>query len=334
MVNMAIIKECTDRQEWDDYALNSGSHPLQLWGWGEVKAKHGWSADRLFMLNDNEKIMAAAQILVRHLPWPFKSIAYIPRGPIVGDSDRGELLNLLVKYVREKHHSVSLSIEPDSLEFATVKGWKKAKNHILPAETIVLDLKKTEDELLADMAGKTRYCIRKSENSNIVIKSVKNEDQLRECLEIYHQTAQRAKFGIHSDEYYIDVYKEMGEHSPILVAYVKGQPVAFSWMLISADVAVELYGGMNDAGREVLAGYALKWAMIRKCKEWGLQRYDFGGMVDGGVSNFKISWAKTETKFAGTFDYPLSVSYGLYSWVLPLGKKVIRRLKAKLALTK
>jgi lipid II:glycine glycyltransferase (peptidoglycan interpeptide bridge formation enzyme) len=222
---------------------------------------------------------------------------------------------------------VSLSIEPDTEVFIAPKGWKKSKNHILSAETVILDLNKSEDELLSGMAKKTRQYIRKSGNSGIVIKNVKSEKELQECLDIYHQTSERAGFGLHSDQYYKDIFAAMGEYSPVLVSYVKDQPVAFLWMAISADVAYELYGGMNDVGKDLRANYALKWAMICKCKEWGLSRYDFGGMVEGGVSTFKKGWTESESVLAGTFDYPLSFFYGLYSNILPFGKKLVRRCK-------
>lgn len=327
---MSIIKKCSDKSEWDEYVLDKGGHPLQLWGWGESKSKHGWSAERLLMIDDSEKAIGTAQVLIRRLPWPFKSLAYIPRGPVVGKGDSDEFLQLLARYIRDNHHCVSLSIEPDLKEFTGPKGWKKSKNHILSAETVILDLNKSEDELLADMAKKTRQYIRKSGNSGIVIKSVKSDKDLQECLDIYRQTSERAGFGIHSEQYYLDIYTSMGEHSPVLVAYLKNQPVAFLWMAVSADVAYELYGGMNDVGKEMRANYALKWAMISKCKEWGLSRYDFGGMIDGGVSNFKMGWTKEEAVLVGTFDYPISRLYGVYSVVLPFGKKLVRRLKALL----
>ncbi len=325
--DMSTIKVCTDKGQWDDFVLDNGGHPLQLWGWGESKSKHGWTAERVFLMSDDEQPQAAVQVLIKRLPWPFRSLAYVPRGPVVGDSGSEELLDQLAQYVRVKYHSVLLQIEPDSVEYTVPDGWVKSKNRILPAETIVLDLTKSEDELMASMVKKTRQYIRKSGSSGIVIRTVKNEAELQGCLDLYHQTAERAKFDLHSDDYYRDIYQSMGENAPILVALVENQPVAFLWMAISADVAFELYGGMNDVGKDMRANYALKWAMICKCKEWGLSRYDFGGLIDGGVSNFKMGWADAETQLAGTFVKPLSVWYGLFSNVLPFAKKLIRKVK-------
>ena len=84
---------------------------------------------------------------------------------------------------------------------------------------------------------------------------------------------------------------------------------------------------MNQTGQDLRANYALKWHAIRKTKEWGLTRYDFGGLVGHGVTNFKLSWAEDETNLAGTFDKPLSPLYKLWSSGLPAAKTIVRTLK-------
>jgi len=85
---------------------------------------------------------------------------------------------------------------------------------------------------------------------------------------------------------------------------------------------------MNELGQQLRANYALKWYAIRKCKEWELSRYDFGGLLDGGITTFKKGWSTDETLLAGTFDRPLSILYGIYSRILPMGKNVTRKLKS------
>jgi len=324
---MMILKQCQDKTDWDNYIMDHNGHPLQLWGWGNVKSAHGWKAYRLFLSDDTDNIIGAAQLLVRRLPWPLKSICYIPRGPIVGDDNRDDFLLDLEEYSKRVHHAVSISIEPDCVDYAVPKGWKQSNSHILPKRTIILDLKKTEPELLSDMAKKTRQYIRKSAAEAITIKRVNDRKELDKCMKVYQGTAKRAKFDLHDKQYYYDVFDELGDHSPVFAAYVDGYPIAFLWLAISADTAYELYGGMNDLGQQLRSNYALKWHAIRKCKEWGLSRYDFGGMLEGGVTTFKKGWAAEEVKLAGTFDKPLSIFYGLWISILPIAKVVLRKIK-------
>ena len=324
---MTILRQCQDKTEWDDYVLEHGGHPLQLWGWGDVKAANKWEAYRLFLQDDEEGIVGAVQVLIRRLPWPLQSICYAPRGPVVKEVNREWLLLALEEYVKRVHHSVAISIEPDCVDWSDIKGWKRSKNHVLPARTIILDLEKPESELLNDMSKKTRQYIRKSAAEAITIKKVRNREELDKCIEIYQDTAKRAGFTLHDKQYYYDVFSKLGDHSPVFAAYEGDQPIAFLWLAISADVAYELYGGVNQVGQQLRANYALKWHAIRKCKEWKLVRYDFGGLLEGGVTTFKMGWAAEETELAGTFDRPSSVFYGLWSFVLPLAKVVARKIR-------
>ncbi len=324
---MIELQRCGDKEQWDDYLLENGGHPLQLWGWGQVKTGHGWVAERIFAY-DEDVIVGAAQVLVRRLPSPFRSFSYIPRGPLVDETHREEYLNALAKLVKRDHHSVTLSVEPDDLDFAAPKGWMRSTNKILSAETIMLNLKKSESDLLADMAKKTRQYIRKSA-ADVTIKQIRSREEIEKCLELYRMTAKRAGFNLHRSQYYMDVFLQMQDHSPIFAAYVDDRPIAFLWLAISGATAYELYGGMDEQGQELRANYALKWHAIRKVKEWGLERYDFGGIVAGGVATFKQGWSVDTTLFPGTFDKALSPIYPLWSKGLPFAKKTVQTIRRK-----
>ena len=325
---MIELQRCTDQEVWDDFILENGGHPLQLWGWGQLKMAHGWTADRL-LAYDEDTIVAAAQVLTRKVPAPLRAFSYVPRGPVGEQGTSIDFLELITDYAKREYHSVVLSIEPDTTEFDIPQGWVRAKNSVLPSKTVILDLEKSDSDLLAVMDKKTRQYIRKSTAEAITIKQVRSREDLAKCLDVYRQTSHRAKFSVHNDQYYYDVFNLLGEHSPVFAAYQDNQPIAFLWLAISADTAFELYGGMNEDGQTLRANYALKWYAIRKTKEWGLTRYDFGGLIGDGVSNFKLSWAEGETNLAGTFDRPLSSFYGVWNSGLPTAKKIVRALKPK-----
>lgn len=324
---MIELQRCSDKEQWDDYVLENGGHPLQLWAWGQVKSGHGWSAERIFAYDD-ETIVGAAQVLVRHLPAPLRAFAYIPRGPLSTTTYTDEILDKLAALVHRDHHAVTLSVEPDVLEFTPPQGWVQATNTILKAETILLDVSKSESDLLAVMAKKTRQYIRKS-GADVTIRQAKSRADIDACLELYRQTAVRAGFNMHATQYYYDVFLQMQDYSPIFMAYEGETPVAFLWLAISESTAYELYGGMSERGQELRANYALKWHAIKKVKEWGLVRYDFGGLVAGGVSTFKQGWSSGVTAYAGTFDKPLSPLYPLWNKGLPFMKKTAQSVRRK-----
>jgi peptidoglycan pentaglycine glycine transferase (the first glycine) len=323
--NMTSVEKCENQAEWDDEILSRGGHPLQLWGWGEVKAAHKWNVDRVLIKREGETI-GAAQLLVRPLPLPFNALVYVPRGPVAEEDDRVEVLDAIAGYAKTAYKAVAISVEPDWASMPEANGWKETKNTILIPETLILELSKTEDELLADMSKKTRQYIRKSGSETIEIRKAKREE-LSACLDIYRQTAERAGFGIHDDGYYYDIFDMLGDHSPVFAAFLDGKPIAFLWLAISQETAFELYGGMNDDGQQLRANYALKWHAITTMKKWGIARYDFNGLLNDGVSTFKRGFASHEDQLAGTYDKPLSPLYKVWTQALPTAKKVLRKLK-------
>lgn len=337
-VTQGQLQKCEDKQAWDDYVLDNEGHPFQLWGWGEVKSMHGWRADRYFLLEDlpenapaniQPTVVAGVQVLTRKLPYPFRAFSYIPRGPIGTNnpSEQARLLNLIADTVKENYRSIGLSVEPDYQTFNIPHDWQKGSHSILQARTVQLDLQMSESDLLANMAKKTRQYIRKSAAENIEIRQVKTVAELNHVLDVYRQTANRAKFQIHSDQYYHDIFTQMADNNVIYASYLEDKPIAFLWLALTTETAYELYGGMTEQGAELRANYALKWHAIRRCKEWDINTYDFGGIIEGGVLTFKHGWTNQETELAGTFDKSLSPLYKTWTGALPAAKKVTRSIR-------
>lgn len=327
---MISVQTVTQQQQWDDYILDHEGHPLQLWGWGEVKAAHNWHVERVFLHDIDKRRVGAAQLLIRKLPVPFRSLVYIPRGPVVEhEKERAVSLEALANYAKSQYGAVALTVEPDWAHMPNIQGWQEARNTILIPRTLILDLEQSEDELQAAMTKKTRQYIRKSAGEAIELRQVKTHDEIAACLEIYKDTAKRAGFALHGDDYYYDIFRMMDEHSPVFTAFVDDAPVAFLWLAISQDTAFELYGGMNEVGQQLRANYALKWHVIRTMKQWGVARYDMNGLLNDGVSTFKQGFASHEDMLAGTYDKPLSPLYGAWTKGLPAAKRVLRGLRRR-----
>lgn len=323
---MTTVEICEKQGDWDEEILSREGHPLQLWGWGKTKAAHNWRVERVFV-KEGQKIIGAAQLLIRKLPMPFNALVYVARGPAAAEADREVVLAALADYAKRKFKAVAISVEPDWPAMPDMPGWSASENTVLIPRTLILDLAKTEDELLAAMTKKTRQYIRKSSGEGVEIRKVKGREELDACLNIYKQTAKRAGFGIHDDQYYYDIFDNLGEFSPVFAAFYEGRPVAFLWLAISQSVAFELYGGMNDDGQRLRANYALKWHTIQTMKKWGIERYDFNGLLNDGVSTFKQGFADHEDMLVGTYDKPLSPLYPVWTKALPAAKKLLRAIK-------
>lgn len=317
---------CTDRAQWDETVDHFEGHPQQLWGWGETKAMHGWSVDRV-LVNDGGTTVGAAQLLVKRLPFPFRSLVYIARGPMCTAANASAVLGTLADHARARHGGVALSIEPDwdadSAYAAAVAaaGFEPSANTILIPRTLILDLTKSDDELMAEMSKSTRANIRKAMRSEVEFRKVSGDAELEQVLAVYHETAERAGFGIHEDQYYRDIFRNMGDSSPIIGAFDGGQLLAFVWLSRSGSTAFELYGGVSSEGQKQRVNYGVKWAAFQAMRADGCRRYDFNGLLNDGISDFKKQFAKHEDMLMGTWDKPLSPLYPVYTKAMPAARR-------------
>jgi peptidoglycan pentaglycine glycine transferase (the first glycine) len=319
------LVEIIDRTTWDEFINgHAQGHPLQLWGWGEAKRANNWTPYRL-VLTAGEEWKAAVQVLLWPIPRLGKRIAYVPRGPVVDPAspEAARLLEALVAWAKQ-HRVLYVRVEPAWLKAKLPEGWRRAGNTLQMNETYTIDLAKSEEQLLEPMIRKHRQYIRKAGRDGVAVERQTGGD-LAAMYEIYTQTAQRAGFGIHTEEYYAGLFKELGEHNFLYYARVEGRPVAFLWLVATGPVAYELYGGVTPEGQDIKANYLLKWRAITEMKAQGRQVYDFNGRVSEGVSQFKAGFGPDETDYMGTWDYPLSlVGYHLWERLWPMAKPVGR----------
>ncbi|MCF4121911.1 aminoacyltransferase [Antribacter sp. KLBMP9083] len=335
----------TDRVAWDREVLALGGHPLQLWGWGEVKAAGAWRAHRLRVMLPGGATAGLAQVLVRPLPAQFRALSYVPRGPVVahryggetakvvygvGDDDtRAAVSQAVTDWCRENVGGVGITLEPDWPAGTRLElpGRRYAPNQILIPSTLILDLTKPADELLAGMRKSTRYEIRKGSRAGLDIRRVTDDKEVLRVLDVYKETAERAGFAIHSDEYYLDVHRSLGDKSVLVATYVDDVPACFAWCVNSASTSFLLYGGGNDAGRKATATAPTYWRTIEIAQEAGLVRYDMNGLLNDGISEFKRSFAQHTDELVGSIDVPFSRWYSTWNSALPTAKKVVRKLR-------
>ena len=103
--------------------------------------------------------------------------------------------------------------------------------------------------------------------------------------------------------------------------------VAFLWNIQSEKTAFELYGGITEKGQKYRANYILKWLTIQQARNSGVERYDMNGLLNDGISKFKIGFSSHQDQLAGTLDRPLRKSYWIWNNFLPTAKKIVRKFR-------
>jgi peptidoglycan pentaglycine glycine transferase (the first glycine) len=319
---------------WDAFVeRRTDGHVLQTSVWAAFKSRFGWSAGRVAVL-DGDQVVAGASVLFRRLPLDLVTLAYIPKGPLVNWDDAplvSELFGGLDKlcYIRR---AFALKIEPDLEANANHEITPLSTLHSLrstrpvqPRRTILLDLTKTEDELLAAMHQKTRYNIRLAARKGVVVRKGTVND-LPAFYALTQVTGARDGFGVHSAEYYraaFELFVPRGR-ARLLVAEVheagiEPEPTAAIMVFAFGGKAWYMYGASGDAHRERMPNHALQWEAIRWSKSKGCATYDFWGVPDideavleaqylnrsdglWGVYRFKRGFGGRLVRYAGAFD--------------------------------
>ncbi|NEG90113.1 lipid II:glycine glycyltransferase FemX [Bifidobacterium aerophilum] len=320
---MQETTEIQNQSEWNALVEERHGHPLQLWQWGELKASTGpWTAHRV-VVKDDGRVIGGAQILVRDLPWPFRAISYAPRGPFADDDAQlARVADACADWCKEHVSSVSLKIDPavESLELGG--SWVKGK-YIMLAKTAAIDLTPDEDTIMKGLhSKKARQYIRKAGRNGVVCRPAVEAD-LDAILAIYHDTAANDHFPLHPDEYYRAAFALFGDAGQLFVAEHEGRVLSFLWNITSANgTAFELWGGVNDEGKTLRANYLLKWTAILAAKEKGAVLYDLNGLLNDGISEFKMLFANEPIYWVGTFDKPLSPWYHLWNTALKIRSRI------------
>lgn len=347
---------------------NSGSL-LQSWDWGEFQKTLGRKIWR-FGLGDGN-LRASALIVKYNLPFG-KCYFYCPRGPILNSqfpiSNSQTILKLLVnkaKEIAKKENSIFFRIDPEvtleNKELISVLenlGFIKSKKETQPKDTLILDISKSENEILAQMHHKTRYNIGLARRKGVKIRQSIDLKDVDQFYNLMLKTSKRDKFFPHPKEYYkmqIDILgkqnlvrlfvaeileaqnsklevqnpvpKTQNLKSKIQDAEVKVRMIAAAIVSFYGQRATYLHGASDYQFRNLMAPHLVQWEAILEAKRRGCRYYDFWGIEPKNCKiqkSLKQDWAgitRFKRGFARTSLGGLGkeVNY-IGAWDLPIQK--------------
>jgi len=257
-------------EAWREHlSARKEAHLLQLAEWGELKSGFDWTPVRL--LNG----AAGVQVLFRKLPLGL-TLAYIPKA--------GLPASLLpdVDSACRKRGAVFCKWEPDAWEDNAPhppEGFVRSPQNIQPPRTILVDLRGSEEELLARMKQKTRYNIRLAARSGVTVRAW---DDLPAFHAMLKATGGRDGFHVHTLEYYQRAYGlfHPAGMAELLVAEYEGRPLAALMVFAHGGRAWYVYGASTDEERSRMPAYLLQWEAMRWARARGCEEYDLWGVPD------------------------------------------------------
>ncbi len=326
--------------EWDDaLATLPAAHVLQTWEWGEFKSRYGWRPARYLWRGPDGLPCAAASTLTRRLGRSSLAVMYVPKGPVLdyGNPARLEEILAYLEDTARRERALFVKIDPDVQAESAVgkavvaalrsRGWQPSAEQIQFCNTMLLDLDRSPDDLLAALKSKWRYNVRLATRKGVTVRSGGLAD-LPLLYRMYAETAARDGFIIRAEDYYRDAwgsFVEAGLAQP-LIAEVEGEPVAMVILFRFAGRAWYMYGASRAVHRARMPNHLLQWEAMRWAQGQGCTVYDMWGAPDElsaddplwGVYRFKSGFGGRFVRHIGAWDFPVSrPGYWLYSQARP-----------------
>jgi len=317
--------EPLDDDAWDSFVSASpDGHLLQTSRWGALKARFGWGVERVALI-DGDVIIAGAQALYPSLPFGL-TLAYVPKGPLVDWHDERVVGTLLaaLRQVARRHAAFCLRLEPDLLdeEALTARfarhGFRPSPQAAQPRSTIIIDLNREEDDILARFKRRTRQKIRSAASRGVIVRGGTAAD-LPVFQSLLEETARRKDFAIHSAEFYravYDLFVPSGHARFLLATY---QDTVLDGIIICAlgRKAWALYGASGRTHRNLKSNYLLHWEAMRWAKKKGCLTYDMWGIPDEGEEVLEREFLRRSDGL-----------WGVYRFKRGFGGRVVRYLGA------
>ena len=321
----------TDRTIHEELAL----HPLQSWAWGEFRKRMGVDVVQV----------NGWQLTFHRIPLTPWTVGYFPKGSVPTKEMVKELTVL-----GKKKRAIFIQLEPNILNHSAFSiqhsAFLRPSHHPLFTKyTFVLDLTKSEEELLKAMHPKTRYNIRVAQKHGVTVQEDNSDRAFEEYLRLTAETTHRQGFYAHNEKYHRTMWQTMlaAGIAHLFTATYRGSTLA-AWIIFAwKDTIYYPYGASSREHREVMAPNLLLWEIAKWAKQQGFKKFDLWGALGPspsgepdpqdpwyGFHRFKEGFGPNLVEYIGSYDLVINpFLYRLYAiadkvrWaVLTLNKKL------------
>ena len=267
----------------------------------------------------------------------------IPCGPLL-DYGNEELVTSAFKKIAEiakKERCVFVRVRPQlintpaNLQTLADLGIKKSPMHLAAEHTVIIDLGKSEDELLADMRRQTRYEVRRAAKQGITVEKMQGEEIFKEFHKVQAETAKRQGFVPPNLKTLMAEREAFGNNIAIYVAKTsEGSPIAYGMIIKDGKEGDYYEAASTDLNRKMPGAYALLWQVMKDLKVEGYERFNLWGIAPAGqpnhryagVTTFKTGFGGEVVEYVPAHDLVITKSKYLKNWIVETVRKKKRHL--------
>ena len=313
------IVDATNQKKWDKFVTSHDeANFLQSWAWGDFHESRGKTVIRRVAIEDDSKILG---VYVGQVETARRgTYMAIAGGPILDWSNK-KLVKAIFEDMKEQgkiNHCVFVRVRPQITEgeknrklFANL-GLKSAPMYLSVEFAGVLDLNKSEEEILAGAAQGLRRKIRKANKTGITVEVSTDPKDIKKFYEIQLETAARHKFVEFSEDFLQKQFEAFAKYDEVKLytAKLDGEILAQNFMIFYGKEASYHYGVSTELGTKYSGAPLLHMQAMRDAREQGITRYNFWGITGldetkhrfYGVSQFKRSFGVDELKYLHAHD--------------------------------
>lgn len=233
----------------------------------------------------------------------------IPCGPLIDWQNKRLVDEVLgkIQQVAKKENCVFIRIRPQLLaskqnvSLLEKNGLKKSPMHLAAEHTVMIDLTKSEEELLAGMRRQTRYDVKRAAKLGITVDKTNAEKVFKEFHKIQEETAKRQNFIPPDLKTLLAEREAFLDNAEIYIAKTpEGKPIAYG-LIIKDGLEGDYYEAASTMlNRKLPGAHALLWQAIKDLKAEGYQRFNLWGIAPAGQPNHRYAGVTTfKTGFGG-----------------------------------
>ena len=267
----------------------------------------------------------------------------IPCGPLLDYSDKKSVTSAFKKIaeIAKKEKCVFVRVRPqlintpENLQLLANLGLKKSPMHLAAEHTVIIDLGKSEDELLADMRRQTRYEVRRAAKQGITVEKMQGEEIFKEFHKVQAETAKRQGFVPPNLKTLMAEREAFGNNIAIYVAKTsEGSPIAYGMIIKDGKEGDYYEAASTDLNRKMPGAYALLWQVMKDLKVEGYERFNLWGIAPAGqpnhryagVTTFKTGFGGEVVEYVPAHDLVITKSKYLKNWIVETVRKKKRHL--------
>lgn len=339
---MKIIN-AENREKWDKFITSfEDTNFLQSWDFYEFHASRGKKVVRRIATDDQGNIIAAyAGVVETAKRGTYMAIA---GGPIVNWKKKSEVRAIFedIKEQGKANHCVFVRVRPqlelsdDSLKLMQELGLKRAPMYLSVEYAGILNLEKSEEEILKSASQGFRRKLRKAEKENIVVETSQDPETAKTFYKLEVEHAKRQKFVAFSEDYLVKQFQAFAKNNEVIMYTAKkeGEILAQNFMIFYGNEASYHYGVSTPLGTKYSAAPLLHIEAMREARNRGIKRYNLWGIVGldekkhrfYGVSEFKRSFGCEELKYTPAHDLILNKPKYLIDKTVESIRKKIRHV--------